>query len=323
MKFGIIGTNFVSEYFMAGAIQESRCEVVAVAGTSLEKANKFGDKYQIPTRLDDYKQLVGLVDCVYVGVPNALHKEVSMFFMNNKINVFCEKPMASNVQEVKEMIKCAKDNNVYLHEGLVPIYNPNFHIVKDNLPKVGKIHQVTLNFSKYSTRYDAYLQGLNPTTFRSELSNGAIMDLGVYPIGDCIGWFGEPKEVVARATLLETKADVSGSSLFVYDDFVATISYSKASDTQIKMEINGELGSIIIDHPTKPERCIYIDRLSKEETLLTQPVKESFYYEIAEMINCIEDGLNESKLMPLSLSLSIHNVITKCRKQAGVIFKAD
>ncbi len=51
MKFGVIGTNFVTDFFMAGAAQVAECEVVAVCGTSLEKAKGFGEKYGIPMLL--------------------------------------------------------------------------------------------------------------------------------------------------------------------------------------------------------------------------------------------------------------------------------
>ncbi len=325
MKFGIIGTNFVSDFFMNGAKLVEGCEVVAICNRNTESCNRFADKYDVKHRFTSYQEMyeANLIDAVYVAVPNGLHKEISCFFLERKIPVFCEKPMASNDAQVKEMIEVARKNNTYLHEGLIPLYNPNYQIIKEYLPKVGKIHQVLFNFSKYSSRYDAYLRNENPSTFRCDLSNGAIMDLGVYIFADCIGLFGKPKRVLSACELLDTKADVAGTSIFVYDDFVASLSYSKASDTKAMSEINGELGSIIIDQPSQPQVITFVDRINKTETVVSVDPIDNFYYQIKAMMECVEKGLIENQYCSHETSTAIHEVLTECRKQSGVIFPSD
>lgn len=325
MNFGIIGTNFVSDFFMDGAKQVSECEVVAVSDVSLEKAQDFANKYDIPNAFGSYEDmyLAGIIDAVYIAVPNGLHLPISKYFLEQQIPTFCEKPLASNADEVAEMIECAKVNKTYLQEGLIPLYNPNLKILRDSLKLVGKIHQVNFNFSKYSSRYDAYLRGENPTTFRSDLANGAIMDLGVYIFADCISLWGKPNKVMSASTLLDTGADVSGTSIFMYDEFNVSLSYSKASDTNNICEICGELGMLTLDFPSQPKTITFIDRKSGESKILSVPVKENFYYEIKEMISQIEDGQLESKSVPFSTSLAVHSVLTECRKQAGIIFPID
>ena len=325
MNFGIIGTNFVSDYFMSGALECPDCEVVAVSATSMEKADKFADKYNIPHRFDDYEKMAeaDLIDAVYIATPNGKHLTHSKYFLERKIPVFCEKPLAGNLKEVEEMIACAKANNTYLHEGLVPIFNPNFVALTNALELIGPIRQVTLNFSKYSSRYDAYLRGENPTTFRCELANGAIMDLGVYPIGLCVCLFGKPRKILSASSLLPTKADISGTSIFCYDDFNVSISYSKASDTENLSEICGERGIITIDVCSILGNMYFIDRNTKEKTRIGGDLKPNFYYQIKDMIDNINDGLIESKRMSFEKSLAVHAAITECRRQAGIVYPCD
>lgn len=325
MKFGVIGTNFVSDFFMDGAALVEECEVVAVSDVSLELADAFAKKYNIPNTFDSYEKMLesNLIEAVYIAVPNGLHKEISMYFLERKIPVFCEKPLASNIAEVNEMFECAKRNNTYLQEGLIPLYNPNLKVVKELLPKLGKLHQVNFTFAKYSSRYDAYLRKENPSTFRADLSNGAIMDLGVYVIADVIALFGKPKKVISTAELLDTGADIAGASIFIYDDFVATLSYSKASDTKNLSEICGEHGTITIDQPSMPQEVIWYNRLAKEQTVVSEKPSENFYYEIKEMIACIKEGRIEGYSVPHQVSKDIHEVLTYCRKEAGIVFPAD
>ena len=325
MKFGIIGTNFVSDFFMSGTVGLEKCEVVAVSATSMEKAENFAKKYDIPHCFDDYTKMheAGVIEAVYVAVPNGKHKEISLYFLERKIPVFCEKPCAGNLREVSEMIDCAKANNTYFHEGLIPFYAPNMQELRKALEILGPIRQVTFNFSKYSSRYDAYLAGENPTTFRSELANGAIMDLGVYPIGVAVGLWGKPDKIYSTSSLLPTGADVSGTTIFCYPEFNVSISYSKASDTEIANEICGELGTIVFDRSSQLDNLNFIDRLTQERRPIGVEQKHGFYYQIEEMIECIEKGEIQSKKYPFAKTLEVHEVMTTCRKQSGIVYPCD
>ena len=325
MRFGIVGTNFVSDFFMEGAKCCKECEVVAVTSRRYDNAVAFAERYSIPKAYKTYKEMCesGQIDAVYVATPNSTHKEIAMYFMSRGIHTFCEKPMASNASEVREMIECAKKNNVYLHEGIVPLFSPNFDVVKSNLERVGKIRQVYINMAQYSSRYDAYLRGDNPTTFRRELSNGALMDLGIYVFSHALALFGKPKNIYSVANMLDGGADVAGSSILEYDGFNATLGYSKASNTENKIEICGELGSIIIGHPTMYKSIVFVDRKTGERENLYKETEHSFAYQIRDMIEQIKSGRNESTKVSLDFSLTVHEVLTKSRAMSGIVFPCD
>lgn len=323
MKFGVIGTNFVSDFFMEGSKYESECEVVAVCDIFEDKAKAFQEKYNIQNCFTNYKDMVDVIDAIYIAVPNGKHHEIAKFFLERKIPAFCEKPLASNENEVKDLIETARKNDVYFHEGLVSLYGPNYKIVKENLGLVGNLRQVNINFSKYSTRYDAYLRGENPTTFRADLSNGATMDLGVYCVALVVALFGKPNRVLSTASLVETGADVAGTSIFDYGTFCATLSYSKVCDANPVCEICGELGTIRVDHPSLLNSVTFTDRKAKTTTNIGVKPKYNFYYEISEMISQIKAGKKEAISVPLQLSNDIHEVLTEMRKQSGIVFPAD
>ncbi|MBQ9840805.1 MAG: Gfo/Idh/MocA family oxidoreductase [Erysipelotrichaceae bacterium] len=323
MKFGIIGTNFVSDFFMEGAKLEDRCEVVAACGISQERLQTFVEKYNIPQSYTDYKEMAKVIDAVYIATPNAKHFEMAKYFLEKKIPVFCEKPLASNAKEVNELVRIAKENQVYFHEGLVSLYQPNYQVVKENLHLVGNLRQVNINFSKYSSRYDAYLRNENPTTFRLELSNGATMDLGVYCVAFAIGLFGKPNKILSTASLLENAADVAGSTIYDYGTHVVSLSYSKVCDANPVCEICGELGTIHVNHPSLVSSVTFTDRKTKEVKNIGVEQKYNFYYEVSEMIDQIENGKIESRSVPLQLSQDIHEVLTEMRRQSNIVFPAD
>lgn len=325
MKFAIIGTNFVSDMFMEGALSIDECEVVAVCSKYVEDTREFAKKYNIPNIFDNYSDMLawGEFDAVYIATPNSTHREICECFLNAGYHVFCEKPMAANYDEVKEMIDCARRNGVYLHEGLVPLYSENFKTIKSNLYRVGRLRQVNINMSQYSSRYDAYLEGKNPTTFRRELCNGATMDLGVYMLALCIALFGDPQKVLSASVMLDTGVDVSSSSILIYEGFLVNLAYSKANNTGNHFEICGEKGSLIIDHPTRISSVVFKAIRGGECIELASKPVGLFYYEIREMIDSIKSGKTESVSVPQELSLALHRQLTDIRRSVGIVFPAD
>ena len=106
MRFAIIGTNFVSDMFMEGALSIDECEVVAVCSRNPQNAQRFAEKYNIPNVFDTYAEMCawGGFDVAYVATPNSTHKEIAEFFLNAGFHVFCEKPMASNPNSMARRI---------------------------------------------------------------------------------------------------------------------------------------------------------------------------------------------------------------------------
>lgn len=325
MRFAIVGTNFVSDSFMKGALLCKDCEVVAVCSKSPENAEAFAKKYGIPKVFADSDEMLGWgdFDAVYVATPNSTHKEISEKFLRAKRHVFCEKPMAGSYDEVVSLVKTARENGVYLHEGLVPLFSENFRIIKDSLGLVGRVRQVNINMSQYSTRYDAYLRGEEPTTFKCELCNGAVMDLGVYLLALTLALFGEPKEAHGASVMLESGVDASTSMMLCYGDFIADLVCSKVCDSENLFEICGEDGTLVMDHPTKFTSIVYKSKKKGVFRELAVRGENLFYYEINEMIERIANGKTESESVPLELSLSLHKLLTDIRKKTGVIFPCD
>lgn len=118
--------------------------------------------------------------------------------------MICEKPLASNLREVEQLVACARENQVVLFEAFKSAHLPNFLILQQALPKIGKLRKAFINYCQYSSRYPRYLAGENPNTFNPHFSNGSIMDIGYYCVASTVALFGAPQTVLASATLLDT-----------------------------------------------------------------------------------------------------------------------
>ncbi len=324
MRFGVVGTNFVSDFFMTGAGFVPEVEVTAVCSGHRENAVRFAEKYGIANVYDDYIQMIesGNIDAIYLAVPNRAHYEMTLECLKRHVPTFCEKPMGGNYRQVREMIQCAIDNDTYLHDGTIPMYSPNLQVVREYLGKIGRVRRAVFNFGKYSSRYDAYLAGQNPTTFRRELYNGSLMDLGVYVIADIVALFGKPLEIYSEASLLEGGADCMGVSVLKYDGFDAIAWHSKVTDTEICSEIQGENGNIFIPTLSLLDKIYYKPR-GGEKVQVGLPFDHHFANELRDFVHNVSAGRKESALNPYQQVLDIHEVLTECRLKAGIIFDCD
>lgn len=324
MRFGIVGTNFVSDMFMAGVAENPGVEVVAVCSGHYENALKFQKKYNIPSAFESMEKMAeeAEMDAVYIATPNAMHHDHAIFFLNRQIPVYCEKPMATNAREVKEMIETAKKNNTYIMEGLLPMYLPGMDAIRNQLSACGPLRNAEFIFCKYSSRYDAYLQGENPTTFRNELSNGAAMDLGVYCLATCMATLGKPSKIMANATLLDTGVDAGFNAILQYDDFNAVLAASKCSDTNLISEISGEKGIIQISGVSTLQKISFQKR-GEPLALIHEDEKSPFKYSIENFVKDVESGKTEPSAYSYKQCIELHETLTEIREQCGVIYKAD
>ena len=325
MKFGIVGSNFVSDFFMNASKLVDDVEVVAICDINEKMGRDFAEKYGIENFFTSYEEMAesGLIEAAYLAVPNGLHKDLSCYFLNRKIPVLCEKPFGSNVDEVKEMVECARENNTYLQDAIIPLYTENFLRTKEALPRIGRLRRAIICYGKYSSRYDAYLRGENPTTFRRDLSNGSTMDLGVYAISDAIGLFGLPNKVYASGILLESGVDALGTAVFTYDDFEVVLMHSKVTDTIITSEFQGEEGNIHVDLLSRFNEVWLTDRKSQTKEKISVDTEDGMSWEIKDFVENVKAGRIESTKVPHQLSIDIHEVMTECRRQMGVIYPAD
>ena len=325
MRFGIVGTNFISDRFMAGAKHIDDFRLVSVCSFREERAKCFAERYGAENIFTSYEEMAksGTIDAVYIATPNVLHCGQTLTFLDNGIHVLCEKPFASNLKEVEIMIDKAREKEVMLMEAMIPTTMPNFSVIKDNLYKIGKVRRAVLNFGKYSSRYDAYREGTILNAFKPELSNGSVMDIGVYSLYNAIALFGAPQHVYANAVMLQSGVDGIGTVIMSYGDKEVILMHSKITDSRIVSEIQGEDGTIIIDNVNSIEKVKLHKRNSEVENLGVEQLEDNMYYELDEFINCIKSGQLESKVNSHEISKEVHRIMTEIRKQIGLVFEAD
>ena len=233
VRFGIIGTNFITDWILEAAREELRFEATAVCSRSRETGQAFALKHGIPHLFTSPEEMAAssLIDAVYIAVPNSLHAALSILFMQQGKHVLCEKPLASNAKEAREMIRVARQNGVTLMEAMKSTLTPNFRQLRRHLAEAGCLRRYFASYCQYSSCYDKLKAGIVLNAFNPELSNGAMMDLGVYTVYPLVVLFGRPKRISATGLKLSTGVDGQGAVNFEYENLNATVLYSKIADS--------------------------------------------------------------------------------------------
>ena len=334
VRFGVVGTNFISDWVIAGARQDERYELVAVYSRKQETADAFAAKHNIPHTFTNLEEMAKspLIDAVYIASPNFCHAEQSILCMSHGKHVLCEKPMASNAKEARAMIEASKKYNVTLMEAMKPTLTPNFLAVRGNLSRVGTIRRYFSCYCQYSSRYDKFKEGIVLNAFKPELSNGAIMDIGVYTLYPMVVLFGRPKKIDASGIVLSSGADGQGAVNFLYDGMNATVLYSKIANSSLPTEIQGEDGNIMLDRINIIRKVTFLPRLAPAMGKGPEPVpedisakteKDEYFYEVSEFINLVLAGKRESEINSHEHSLITLEIIDEIRRQIGVVYPAD
>ncbi|KAM9366257.1 trans-1,2-dihydrobenzene-1,2-diol dehydrogenase [Symphorus nematophorus] len=329
-RWGICSAGKISHDFTVAlkSLPPEDHQVVAVAARKLEDAQEFAKKHSISRAYGSYDELARDpdIDVVYVGVIHPYHLSTCLLFTNAKKNVLCEKPLAMNTKEVKEILASAKKNDVFLMEAVWTRFFPVSAEIRRLLAQgeVGEVKMVRSEFCVPVTHV--------PRSVQKELGGGAMLDLGVYCLQfTCMVYNGEKPECIqATGVCMETGVDETVVvTLKFSNNRMAVFTSSSALHLPNDAVIVGTKGMIKVpDHMWCPTTLVVNGKESQ------YPVPEPYLpinfinstgmrYEAEEVRQCLLKGLKESAVMSHADSILLAEVEDEVRRQVGVVYKQD
>ena len=323
MNFGIIGTNFISDWLIA-SLPFANAHATAAYSRKRETGEAFAARHNIPLVFDDLDTFLSsdAFDAVYVASPNASHEAQSIRALKAGKHVLCEKPIAPSRAGYLRMCEEAKKSGRTLMEAMRPVHDTLLKRVKDTLPEIGRVRSAHLEFCQYSSRYDRYKAGEYTNAFNPALSNAAILDIGIYPIETAVWLFGAPKGVCGTSVLLDSGFEGAGEAVFSFDGCNASISYSKIADSVLPSYILGEAGGITIDKLSFPTRAEVRLRSGEVRVLERENTEapSNMHEEVLDFISYVRAGVTLPFYEVTEPSLAACDAL---REAAGVIFPSD
>jgi len=266
--------------------------LACVVDTDKEKAMEIGKQFNC----DYYFELNDAitrddVDCVIVATPNKFHAPITIAALENKKHVLCEKPLARNPTEAKEMVNTASKNGVFLKTGSNHRYFPNVLKARELIDKnaIGKLLFLRAWIGHEGER-------LKDTWFWNKViaGGGTFLDNGCHLL-DITRWFlGEINECVGYAQTNYWPIEIEDNAFGLFKTREGKIAFIQASWTQwfgyMYMEIYGTEGYIFVDCRFC-NKTIYglKDQLVQVFDFSFQP-QQSYDLEIRHFIKSIKEG---------------------------------
>ncbi|MCC7350295.1 MAG: Gfo/Idh/MocA family oxidoreductase [Phycisphaerales bacterium] len=180
LRWGILGTGNIARQFCTGIKSSRRCSLAAVGSRTAIAAREFADHFDIPTAHATYEALIHdpSVDAVYISLPNSLHHSWTLAALRAGKHILCEKPIASNAHEAREMFDAARRSGKLLVEAFMYRSHPLTLAVLETIKRgeIGKVNLIRTSFCYRTWRIDGNIR------FDRELAGGALMDIGCYCI---------------------------------------------------------------------------------------------------------------------------------------------
>ncbi|NLX36280.1 MAG: Gfo/Idh/MocA family oxidoreductase, partial [Chloroflexi bacterium] len=133
IRVGIIGGGGIARgAHIPGYQKLSDVQIVAVADVAPGKAEETAGLHGIPAAYADYNEMLDKegLDAVSVCTPNAYHKAPTIAALQAGCHVLCEKPIAMNLQEGRDMVEAAYKAGKTLQIGVNQRFSPEAQVLK-------------------------------------------------------------------------------------------------------------------------------------------------------------------------------------------------
>jgi predicted dehydrogenase len=319
-KWGILAPGKMSAKFTKGLKLLKNAELYAVGSRDPERAILFAKDYGFKKYYGSYEELVAdpELEIVYIASPHSAHRDHAMLCLQSGKHVICEKAFALNTKEVEEMIGEARRHNVFLMEAIWPPFQPFYKKAHEIIGSgvLGKIMHLDGYFS-FIPPYDP-----DDRKFNLSLGGGSLLDIGIYPVIDALTFLGIPDEVKATAVFGKTGSEESLSVILSYSDGrMASLYSSFRTAIGIGCEIYCEKGNLTVTRGRDMNQSVILELHGADKQEFTfSPPAMGYHWEAEEVMRCLDEGLTESPVVPLSFSLDLMLTLDKIRNAAGIVF---
>ena len=322
LRVGIVGAGWIAEKAAITLNGLQDCEAYAIGSRTLEKAEAFAAKWNIPQAYGSYEALLADsdVDLVYVATPHSHHYDVTKAALLAGKPCLVEKAFMANARQAKDIIDLAHRQQVFLAEAIWTRYQPVVTTIRQ-LISSGRIGEPRL-----LTATLGYSMGDKPRIMRPDLCGGALLDLGVYALNFTRMFF--PADIVSidgTCVKSQTGMDLTNSMTLVLADGMLCNLQSSAQCVGDNIGVIASTeGNLIIDNINNPQTVTVNgpDRTYVETIRVPRQIT-GYEYQFQACRQALIDGLLEPREMPHAETLYIMQLMDGLRRKWDVRYPMD
>lgn len=194
IRWGVLSTAKIGVEKVIPGIQRSKLgQVVAISSRGEERAQSAAKELGIGKAYGSYEEMLADpdIDAVYNPLPNHLHVPLTLQAVEAGKHVLCEKPIALNAEEARQLLTLPK--NRLVAEGFMVRAHPQWIRAREIIRSgaIGELRAIQAFFSYFND--DASNIRNNP-----DIGGGALLDIGCYPMVTGRYFFeAEPTRVIS------------------------------------------------------------------------------------------------------------------------------
>jgi xylose dehydrogenase (NAD/NADP) len=245
IRWGVLGyARIARENVIPALLRSANAEFHALASRDEAKLAECRTRFPGARTCRDYGELLRdpAIDAIYLPLPNSLHREWTIRAAEHGKHVLCEKPLALNAGEAREMIAACAAHGVTLMEAFMYRYTDRTRRVREVVRSgvLGEIKLIQANFC---------FMLANPASIKlkPELGGGALYDIGCYPI-NFTGLVADEIAGAAGASRPETVAAACTRVGGIDETFSALLRYPTglAASLQCSIRSHRSMGATVI-----------------------------------------------------------------------------
>ena len=318
IRFGVLGAAQITPAALVyPCMNEPLAKISVIAARDKAKAEAFANAHHIRVVCDSYSDVVNheKIDALYNPLHIAAHHPWTIAALEAGKHVLCEKSLACNADEAREMNQVAKDNRLVLMDAFHYRYHPLFARMKRIVDsgELGIIESIDAAF---------HIPVTDPDNIRMKyhLGGGVTMDIGCYPISWIRHLTGtEPTVVSASAEVgppqvdlfLETKMEAGNIAITTSADMRASATF------KAEVTVRGSKGKMQVDNVIAPQMghllILNVNGKTSHQTVDRRP---TYAYQLDAFIAAVRK--NEPLWTGGDDAVAQMTVIDRCYEAAGL-----
>lgn len=304
---------------LAGIVAEQllasgRHRIVSAYARNFGRCSAFTDQYGgLPCHSAREALASPEVDGVYIVTPHSSHYEYARLALEMGKPVLCEKAFTVSARHTAELIRLAREKELYLAEAMWTWFSPVANQVKRWLDDgtLGDVQHVRLNFRGNGQHYA-------PRVTEAAAAGGALLDIGVYTLTYLYRLFGKPEAVTCKGVVAEG-IDWENDILLRFPGGAEYRTTTSICDpvTDQTLYITGSKAAVEVPGFFFTDHAILRYPDGREERF---DGDGSYLNEFDIAAEEIRAGLKESRFVPLKATMDVMEIMDECRAQMQLVY---
>ncbi len=313
-KIGVVGAGHLGRHHIKHLSKHSDVEFVGVFDVNKESLKNICSEFSVDP-IENLENLIDSCDGVHIVTPTNTHFDIAKKFLENKKDVFVEKPMTNTVDEALSLVNLAKKHELIIQVGHIERFNPTINKLKE---LVDNPHYIEI-------------ERLAPFQARGT-EVPVVLDLMVHDIDLILEMVDSPLESIqaSGAKMMSNTIDLAHAHIKFKNGVVANLKSSRIAQNYVRKIRTYQKGFYSITDLMIPQIELYglehhnmFSEKVKSQEVETNSGSKKLYYEkfvpenkdalleeINDFIHCIKtrsrpnvDGVAGAKALEIALEI--------------------